>query len=201
MARTIVLNRDGEVSEFAITRLRRDKIYGQRKRVVVDENGNECSIASLTRDGSTLLPSGSVAYLYTNDDFEVCERSDLTAVDEEGELLEKVDSTLGNEQPLEGPVPPSRVLDFTAKAVYELQPEEIADSLVAALEAGEIFESRFNYRSGYDEDPLFLLKNDEGFFAIIGEDASFDFLRPEESLEPEEDDEDPFDDDDLDFSF
>lgn len=201
MARSIVLNLDGEVSEFGITRLRRDKLYGQKKRVVVDENGNECSMAALTRDGSTLLPSGAVSYLYLNDSFEVCERSDLNAVDAEGEPLETVESTLGTEVPLEGPVSPHRLLDHTAKAVYELDPQEIGDKLVAALEEGGIFESRFNYRKGYDDNPLFLLKNEEGFFAIIGEDATFDYLRPEEDIEPDEDDEDPFEDDDLDFSF
>jgi len=201
MARSIVLNFDGEVSEFGITRLRRDKLYGRKKKIVVDETGVQCTMASLTRDGSTLLPSGAVSYLYMNDHFEVCERSDLTAVDAEGEALEKVDSTLGSEQPLEGPVAPQRVLDHTAKAVYELDPQDIGDKLVEALEDGGIFESRFNYRRGYDDNPLFLLKNDEGFFAIIGEEAAFEYLRPEEEIEPEEDEEDPFDDDDLDFSF
>ena len=65
MARSIVLNFDGEVSEFGITRLRRDKLYGRKKKIVVDETGVQCTMASLTRDGSTLLPSGAVSYLYT----------------------------------------------------------------------------------------------------------------------------------------
>jgi hypothetical protein len=202
MARSIVVNFGGEVSEFAITRLRRDKLYGRKKKVVVDEDGHECSSAYLTRDGAALLPSGSMASLYVDDEFNVCERRDRVAVDDDGEALERIDSTLGSEQPLEGPVDARRVLEHVTTAVYELVADELGESLKAALEDGDIFETRFNYRSGYSDAPAFLLANDEGYFALIGEATGFDFMRPEavDTVEDEDDGEDPFGDD-LDFSF
>jgi hypothetical protein len=200
MPRTIVVNLDGEVSEFAITTVRRDKLYGKKKAVVVDENGEECDSAYLTRDGSALLPSGSMAYLYVDDEYNVCERSDRVAVDEDGEPVEKVDSTLGNEQPLEGPIDAQRVLEHTTKSVYELAPESLGDSLRAALDDGDIFETRFNYRRSFDDAPAFLLANDEGYFALVGEPAPLEPIEPEQVEEAEDaDHEDPFDDD-LDFS-
>lgn len=202
MARSIVVNFDGEVSEFAISRVNRQKLYGRKRKVVVDEDGEPTETAYLTRDGSALLLKGSMASLYVDEDFDVTERSDLQAVDAEGNELEQVDSTLGIEQPLKGPVEPSRVLDHLAKAVYQLDPEEFGDKLREALKNGEIFETKFNYRKGFDWDPVFLLNNDEGFFAIVGQESTFDFLYKEQmpSLDDEEDDEDPFGEDDLDFS-
>lgn len=201
MARGIVVEFEGEVSAFDITRVDREKIYGKRKKVVVDENGVECSQATLTRDGTALLPTGCMAMLYLNDKFEVCERSDLHAVGPDGKPLPEVDSTLGVQIPLEGPISARRVLDHLAKAVYELEPEELGAALRARLEAGEIFETRFNYRKGYDDAPAFLIKNEEGFFAIVGDPVSFEYLRNENTtVEVDDDEADPFEED-LDFSF
>ncbi len=204
MARTIVVNLGGEVSEFAITSVRREKLYGKKKAVVVDQDGAECESAYLTRDGSALLPSGSMAYLYVDEELNVCERSDRVAVDADGVPLASVPSTLGVEQPLEGPVDPRRVLDHVTTALYELLPDNLGEELKAALDRGEIYETRFNYRSGFDDSPAFLLSNDDGYFALIGEPSEFDYLRPEEVDDVADDEDDDLDDpfaDDLDFSF
>jgi len=202
MARTIVVDYQGETSSFGISSLRREKLYGRKVKMIVDEEGNPTESAYLTRDGTALLPSGSMAYLYVDDDYDVTERRDLTAVDPEtGETLEYLDSTLGTEQPLEGPVDPRRVLDHVAKAVYELDPEDVSDALRAALDAGDIFETRFNYSRSFDLDPAFILANDAGYFAIVGELQEFEFLYKEQAPAfDEDDDEDPFEGDELDFS-
>ncbi len=201
MARTVVFNLDGEVSEFAISSLRREKLYGKKVKVVVDESGEETQTAYLTRDGSALLPPGSMSSLYMDDEFNVVERRDLIAVDQDGEKVEEVASTLGTEVPLQGPVEPSRVLDHIAKAVYMLDPAELGDSLRESLENGNIYETRFNYRTSFDDAPAFLLANDEGHFLIVGDEATFDFLTLDRSQDVADDDEDedPFEDD-LDFS-
>lgn len=199
MARQIVVRLGDEVSSFGITRVSREKLYGRRMRVVVDENGEPCKTALLTRDGSALLPQGTVSMIYLDDDFEVCERSDLQAVDEVGEPLEEVDSTLGVETELQGPVDATRVLDHVISAVYELEPDELSETLKDALEGGDIYETRFNYRKGFDDAPCFLLHGEEGYFALIGRPTEFEFLYLETRVEELDDDEDPFDDD-LDFS-
>lgn len=200
MARTIVVNYDGEVSEFGITRVSREKLYGRKRKLVVDEDGNPTETAYLTRDGSALLLKGAMASVYVNEEFDVTERSELQAVDAEGEPLDPVDSTLGVEQPLEGPIDPARVLDHLAKAVYLLDPDQLSEKLRDDLEKGEIFETKFNYRKGFDWNPAFLFHNEEGYFAVVGEEAKFDFLYKNQAIETDDDDEDPFDEDDLDFS-
>lgn len=202
MGRGIVVDYGGEVSSFGLTKVEREKLYGRRKKVVVDENGQDCSQAILTRDGTALLPAGCTASLYLNDAFEVCERGDLQAVGHDGAPLPEVESTLGVPTQLDGPIEASRLLDHIAKSVYELDPEELGQTLRELLEKGDIFETRFNYRKGYDDSPAFILQNEEGIFAIVGEPTEFEYLRNENATanEAEDEDEDPFDDD-LDFSF
>jgi len=200
LARTIVVNWNGKVSEFGLTRVDRKKLYGRKMKIVVDENEDRTKTAYLTRDGTALLPSGTIGSLYVNDTYDVTSRADLVAVDLEDNPIEKIDSTLGMEQELIGPIDPKRVLDHTAKAVYQLDADALNDDLKKAMEDGDIFETRFNYRAGFEDAPAFLFQNKEGFFAIIGKSAEFAFLEKEKPPEIEEDDDvDPFDDDDLDF--
>ncbi|MCP4869807.1 MAG: hypothetical protein GY898_13940 [Proteobacteria bacterium] len=56
MARQIVVSWNGASNSFDIGRLSRDKLYGRKRRLVVDEDGNQCLAGMLTEDGSTLLP-------------------------------------------------------------------------------------------------------------------------------------------------
>ena len=198
MAREIVVGFGGASSRFALERVSREKLYGKRRKVIVDEQGGECQPGTLLRDGSALLLPGSVAQLYVDAAFDVVERDQLTAVDDDGQLLDKVESTLGVEQPLTGPVPPERVLDTTTNAVYALEPSEVDAALAEALAAGDIFETRFSYRGGYEDAPAFLLQNEHGLFALVGEETPFPWLERAAPAADEEDD--PFADDELDFS-
>jgi hypothetical protein len=200
MARAIVLSLDGEVSRFAITRVTRDKIYGRKKRIVVDAEDNECSPGLLTVDGATVLGSGATASLYIDDDFNSVERSDLTPVDPAtGEQLPTLPSTLDVEQPLTGPAALRHFLDHTTTSIYELDPEEFGAKLLAALEKGEIYEARFNYSQSLDDSPLFVLKNEAGIFALVAKATRFEVCRPNIPLPQEDDEDDSLEDDDLDF--
>lgn len=199
MAREIVVNLDGEQSRFALSRVSREKLYGRKRRVIVDQLEQECSAATLLRDGSALIPQGGLSSLYIDESFEVSERKSLQAVDVTGEPLEEAASTLGVEQTLTGPVSPERVLDHLTTAVYQLDAEELGDELRDGLERGDIYETVFAYRKGFDLWPAFLLQNGEGVFALVGRPAVFEFLERERVPEEPEDDVDPFEDD-LDFS-
>lgn len=197
----VIVNFNGEVSEFGITRITREKLYGKKRRIIVDDDGEQCVSAYLTRDGAALLPSGTTAYLYVTPDEDVVERRDLQAVDEDGNPVESVPSTLGVEQLVTEPVPATRILDHVVTAVYQLDGEDLGEVLVQALKDGAIFEIRFNYRAGFEDWPAFLLSNDDGLFLLVCADASFDFFYPDTAVDDDDDEEDdPFDDDDLDFS-
>lgn len=198
MARQVVLLYDGETSSFDLARLDRSKLYGTRRRVVVNDDGAECLRGLLSEDGSVLLPPGCTADLYVDEAFDVVERSDLKAVDAEGQPVTPVASTLGVAMPLTGPVPPNRVLDHVTPTIYMLDPAELSPKLQDALARGEIFESRFAYRDGFDDQTLFLLQNEVGVFALVGRPTGFDFVR-RASPPPEADEDEDLFEDDLDF--
>src|SRR5690606_24101275 len=55
MARAIVVAHGGRESRFAFQPIDRSKLYGARKRMIVDENGEPCIAGYLAVDGSVLL--------------------------------------------------------------------------------------------------------------------------------------------------
>lgn len=203
MARALVLNHDGEVSELPLTRVDRGKLYGVKRRVVTDENGRPCSSAFLSTDGSTLVPSGGFTMVYLDESGSAVPRGDLITVDENGDELDKLPSTLGLEHELFGPVDPTRVLDHVTTGVYQLDDEKIGPKLAQRLDAGEIFEAEFRYAVSPTTNTIFLLRNEHGTFGLISQALDLTFVY--QDTPAEDDDDDDFDesdlDDDLDFNF
>jgi len=116
-------------------------------------------------------------------------------VNEEGDEVESLPSTLGVEMTIEE-VAPERLLDHVTPVVYQLDPAELDDALRAALADRTIFETRFNYRTSYAGQACFLVANDAGFFALVGQPAGFAFLEPDEApAAADAGDDDPFADD------
>ena len=56
MARGFVVRFGEEESTFAMSKIDREKLYGRKERLVVDEEGKACSAAYLTADGIALIP-------------------------------------------------------------------------------------------------------------------------------------------------
>ena len=198
--REIVVRLGDEETSFQFAKVDRGKLYGRKERVILDENGERCVAAFLTADGAALVPPGGTAHLYIDEAFDTIDRKDLRAVDDEGNELTQVPSTLGVAQSLTE-VPPTRLLDHVIASAYELESEALGEGLRAALESGAIFECLYQYREGYDADALFLLKNDEGVFGLVGRPSGFEFLEREAPVVEPGDDDDDEDDlgDDFDF--
>lgn len=198
MARNIVVRLGDEESAFAFTKVEREKLYGKKERVVVDEQGRTCSSAWLTADGSALVLSGGTAHVNVDDRWTSYEQEERVAVDLAGQPLPTRPSTLGVAQPLvEASV--ERLLDHTTSVVYQLEAETLGDALRAALAAGKLFEAPFLYRDGLTPDVLFLVQNEEGVFALVGRPTGFDFVRREALPEPETSEREDELDADLDF--
>lgn len=64
MAKTINISYMGEEAIFGYKPIDRGALYGKRKRVPFDAEGNECAKASLLDDGSLLIRSGMTAQGY-----------------------------------------------------------------------------------------------------------------------------------------
>ena len=186
-----------ETVNFALTKLERSDLYGARKRVPLDAEGNSCSKASLTQDGQLLIASGMTGQGYFDEQDKFVPRSSLVGVAADGSIVESKPSTLGIPQTLRGPVEASTVLDMELLSVYRLNPEQTEGALLDRLKAGDIFECNFNYTSSLEVERSFLLANDQGYFALVGKPLSVEWVQEGESFTP------PIDatqsEDDLDF--
>jgi len=196
MAKSIVLTYDGEETTFPFAKLTRDKLYGKRKRVVLDSDDQPCRRAELTIDGSLLLQSGMTAQGYFDEEGVWIPNAALTGLDANGEELPKQASTLGVAQDLT-PIEADELLEVRAQNIYLLDVEGIGEKLKAALAEGQLFRFPFNYRPDYHSETGYLVGNDEGVFVLIGErsEAAWcELERPADTVFVEDDEED-----DLDF--
>lgn len=197
MARNIVVTLDGEESSFDFKPIDRAALYGKRRRVALDRDGEACSRASLTEDGSILIKSGMTGQAYFDEAGQAYKLGDLIAYGPDGKELTKVSSTLGVTQPLRGPIDPSELLDTRIGTVYSLNTEVLSPALESKLKAGEVFAFPFNYREDYSAEHAFLLSNDNGLFALVGVPVEHEWASLEVLAElPAADDES---DDELDF--
>jgi hypothetical protein len=62
MAKNIIVSLDGEESSFGFKAVDRASLYGKRRRIALDKDGNPCTRGSLLEDGSLLLSKGVVEF-------------------------------------------------------------------------------------------------------------------------------------------
>lgn len=198
MAKSIVAKHNGKISSFGVRKLERSALYGAKKRIALDADGVQCTTAAMTSEGETILRSGMVTQGWFDDQNKQVEQSEITPVDSEGTPMEIFPATLGVEQPLDGPVDPREVLDLAVLSVYRLDAEEVDPELQEALNVGNVFRLPFNYRADHKVETAFLLGNEHGLFALVGDPKPCEMVGPDAlAIEDEPDtDEDP---DDLDF--
>lgn len=201
MARAIVLRLEGEESSFGFVKVERDKLYGRKQRVVVDEQNRACASAWLTADGTALVPTGGTAHVWSDESWQAVDQDARVAVDEAGTALETRPSTLGVPQDAQV-VDAARVLDHVTTSIYQLDALELSPKADALLGEGAILEVPFRYREGFEEEVLFVLKNDEGVFGLVARPTGFAMLEREAlplAIEPGAEEGDELSDD-LDFS-
>ena len=199
MAREIVISLGGKASRFTFSKVSRQKMYGMKKTVVVDGDGEACDRGLIPMDGDVVIPKGGTSTIYIDDDFQMFSRKDLDMFGPDGEKLEIQPSTLGEEQEARV-VDPQQILDHSISSVYALTPSEIDDGTSRKLKEGGILETAFNYYAGYSPSTLFIMERPEGLFGLVGEPTGFEYCSQDvtEAVMVEEADED---DDDFDMDF
>lgn len=197
MAKPIIVDYGGVESSFALTRLDREKLYGRKQRQTIGPDGKRCLRAELTRDGQLLVRSGMTAQAYFDAGNNWVPNGEMVGIDPDGNTVDKQNSTLGVAQTLEGPVEADAVLDMTLRTIYLLAAQELDPKLKDDLSAGKIFRFAFNYRADYALENAFLVGNEHGLFALIGNASDSSWCELEAAAVPTFDDGD--DDDDLDF--
>ncbi len=171
MAKIIEVLHSGKASNFRLRKINRSKLYGSKKRIPIDAQGQECSRAGLTRDGKYILPNGGVALLYLDKDSDVAERNQLRGVDADGEVVESENSSSDTSEEAVQVVTPAEVLECVITHAYVLEPVFICAELEESLSAGAI------YRLSDCNDPRrFLIGNGKGYFMLVGKRTGFEFV-------------------------
>ncbi len=186
MSRSIDINYQGRASRFRMSPLDRKRLHGFKRRIALDENGDECTTAHLTRDGRFLLGAGCTADLYINDDGDAINRSELVAVDTNGKPLPTLPATSGRTQAVEASVALDDFLNHVVAKVYALESETLDPTLEQALRDGAIFRVPYRPRPTHTETPAFLLSNENGVFLMQTDPCNFDFASLEQEVSEEE---------------
>jgi hypothetical protein len=200
MARQLEITHQDASALFTLTKITRSNLYGRKKRIPVDCRGRPCTRAALTRDGRFVLTAGTTASVYLDEAGDSVERSEIGVVGEDGRLLDAEQSSFDHPVVFGNPVASDALLDCTIMNVYALDPVTIPPSLDMLLTDGNIFRFPFRFKAGSAEHTGFLLKNQVGYFLLVGRAAGFGFIGLEEAdISLSEDDEERLDVD-LDFS-
>ena len=186
MSRTIDIGYKGRAFRFLLTPIDRKRLHGFKRRIALDENGHECATAHLTRDGRFLLGSGCTAELYINDVGDTIHRSELVAVDADGEPLPTLSATSERTQAIKASVALDDFLNHVVIKAYTLESEALDPALEQALRDGALFRVPYRPRPTHAEIPAFLLANENCLLLMQADTCSFDFVSLEQEVSKEE---------------
>ncbi len=182
-----------------ITKVDRKKLYGYSVVNVTDNEGKKCSLATLSDDGTHILPSGTTGLVKLDSKGNYLPKTDIQVIDAEGNLAEKKSSSFNQPVTLRKAEGIEDYLDLNVKSIYQLSLEDdVITTVRKILDEHKVLQFEFAYRDAYNEDDAFLISTKEAIFMVIGTKVEFDYLSLE-NIEPDTDDEEE-DEDDLDFA-
>ncbi len=198
------LEYEGGTVACGIDKVDRSKLYGRTETEVLDERGRPCRPAMLANDGKTIIPRGGIALAYVSPAGFWRDKSDLRAIDLNGNPIEGVTSTFKETVALEETCTCEKLLDHNIRMVYRLEPAEdqaFPADLLDALGDGAIFTFPFSYRGGLTADTAFVLQADGAVWLLVGGQTDIHFIAREDpsgiaGTEEEEEDEES---EDFDF--
>ena len=196
MAREILLNLNKKKSTFEISKIDRKKLYGFKKRLFLDDKGEECSKANLEEETGIVFVNSDISSCYLDHKGNYIEKSDLEAINENGKKVKKEDSTIGKEVNL-NLITTEDALNLKVNSVYHLEPKEFDKNLKSKLDKGEVFSFPFNYYADFKLEDGIILKSEKEYFALIGRKTSCHWVGENSDDLPEDVEE--FEDNDLDF--
>ena len=202
MARTLLFSIDDAEYRACPTKIDRKKLYGWTETLALDDHGNELKLASTDESGTFIIPKGGTGLGILSKDGKWVNRSQLHAVNENGEPAAPVSSSFNVTIRLENKVTPEEYLNHSIKSVYQM--DDIDAALIDAI-GDDIYSFSYSYRDSYDSSPAFLLTAEypemgKRLFLMIGELNNFKMLPLEETGILEEAEEEIDIEEELDFS-
>lgn len=178
MPRSLDFEHAGRSFSAELLKVDRTKLYGEVDVETFDMDDQPCALATLARDGRTIIPYGGTASAYLNEDGLWVERDTLVPVSPDGKKLPEVPSTFDHTSLLDNEVTPETYLNHAIRLSYLLKPDEaLPDELQKALNGGAIFQIPFSYRGGVSADPAFVLSGEKDtLWLMIAEPSDIDFV-------------------------
>ena len=177
MPRTLSFSLAGNPIDFAMHKIDRSRLYGFKELLVLDEDGDPCELNTLAEDGKTLIGKGGTGIGYLDADRNWVEKSDLTAVDLEGNEIVPVPSSFSAPIELSEKVDAEDFLNHNIRLIYRLESEALDDALAKELSEGAIFKFPYSFRGGLEADAGFLMHNEAGvIFFLVGDPSSVEYV-------------------------
>ncbi len=182
MARKLEFIYGNEAFTVEINKIDRTKIYGRVVTQTFDAHDKRCDLATLARDGRTIIPMGGTASGYVNPEGIWIERDELVPIDRDGNAIKEVPSSFSAPTNLTEEVTIEEFLDHPIRLSYHLSSDALTDALAAKLKAGTIFKFPFSYRGGIYYDPAFLMTDLDGeLWMLIGHTSDIEFVGYEQA--------------------
>ena len=196
MARNVKFKINEVSLDSEIVKVDRTKLYGSSKKIVKDKDGNQCIISNLY-NGNKVLPKGSISQILVDEKGKFVKRSELIGLDLNNNKVEKVSSIFSIEN-ICTKVDIDEFLSVNVKSIYQLKIDEsMINSWKNFFTNDDVYHFVYNYREDYEGDDAYLIYNGLDFFITIGKKNDFYFLKQNNILI--EDDEEEIEDE-LDFS-
>ncbi|MCC2673052.1 MAG: hypothetical protein K0Q72_5524 [Armatimonadetes bacterium] len=202
MAKPLVVRFSGQEVPFQLEKVERADIYGYTEIESFSEAGEPCRLATLARDGQTLVGPGGSAMGYVSPDGLWVDKGTLQPVTVDGRSVQTVASSFSAPIELTERATIEQLLDHTVRSVYLLSVDTDWGGLRDELAQGAVFQFPFSYRGGLNPDTAFLLQgSDQNVFLLVGSSSRVEFVGLAQAAPAAEaEDETEEDDDGLDFS-
>jgi len=203
MPRNLTFSLSGAQYQAAPTKIDRKKLYGWTETLALDDDGNECKLASADSSGTVIIPKGGTGLGILSPDGQWVTRSQLVALNENGDKATLIPSSFNEVITLKNKVSIEEFLDHSIAATYQM--DDAPAAFIKAI-GNDIYTFDYLFRDGYAGTPAFLLTAEDAaknknLFLMTATFNKFEMLSLEQcSIIDEEDEEETEDTDEMDFS-
>lgn len=200
MARQLKFKLSNKEYNLEPVKLDRKKLYGWVDKEVLDGEGTKCIAATLDDTSMKIIPKGDIGFAMLTEEGDWVSRSQLTAVDSDGNPVNLVPSSFDETIELKDTVSIDEYLEHMIKYVYTFAGDEKKE-LAGLLKDGPVYAITFNYRADYEGTPGFLIESNGEIFLTIGDKIDFEYMAREETAKQlfDVEEEEVEEDEDLDF--
>ena len=116
MARTLTFSINDAEYAASPTKIDRKKLYGWTETLALDDHGNECKLVNTDETGTYIIPKGGTGLGILSQDGKWVNRSQLQALNQDGEPAETFPSSFSVTIKLEQKVTPEEYLNHSITA-------------------------------------------------------------------------------------